>query len=101
MKITKLFYGFLTAGLLALAACSKSTSGSSAPYDINGVKVDQPKFVTAFENAAPEVMGNEYGEVIEGIRYRQWDRALTALDKLAQHPGLNESQKKIVGELTE
>jgi hypothetical protein len=46
-------------------------------------------------------MGANYSEVIEGIRYRQWDRALVALDKLGQQTNLNESQKKIVAQLTE
>jgi hypothetical protein len=101
MRITKLFYGLLTAGLLGLVACSKSSSGSSAPLEINGVKVDQPSFVAAFENAPPEVKGSDYSEVTEGIRYRQWDRALVALDKLGQQPNLNEAQKKSVAQLTE
>src|SRR5262252_9360294 len=101
MKITKLFYGLLTASLLGLVACSKSSSGSLAPSEINGVKVDKPSFVAAFENAPPEVKGSDYSEVLEGIRYRQWDRALVALDKLAQQPNLSEAQKKSVGQLTE
>ena len=84
----------LLAGVLAPAGCSKEKP--PAPV-VAGVTVF-PKLQEAFTTASPELTNIVY-EVNMAARERDYSRALTALDKLANAPGLTEPQKQVVGEV--
>jgi hypothetical protein len=62
--------------------------------------VDLPKLQAAFATASPELQ-TLVSEVAQGLRYSDYTRALPALEKLANAPGLTEPQKKVVAEVTE
>jgi hypothetical protein len=87
----------LLAGGLALTGCSKQAPPTPAPM---GVTIDLPRLQQAFANTTPELQA-ALSEVTMGMRYSDYPRAFTALDKLANAPGITDAQKKIVGEVTE
>ena len=84
----------LLAGGLALTGCGKKPT----PMPSSGI--DVPKLGEAFATASPEIQV-AVSEVTMGVRYAEYARVLSALEKLANAPGLTEPQKKIVGEVTE
>src|SRR5437016_5887286 len=51
---------------LAVAGCKKNAEGTAVP-EINGVKVDFPKFQHTFENATPEIQQG-VSDTIQGVR---------------------------------
>ena len=101
MKSTNWLMMFMLAsglvGVLALTGCGKKDSGAMAP---GGVMVDLPKLQQAFAATTPDLQ-TALSEVNMGIRYGDFPRAFTALDKLANAPGITDAQKKIVGEVIE
>jgi hypothetical protein len=60
-----------------------------------GVEVEMPSLLEACQDVAnPEIQAS-LEQAALGLRYGQYERALTELDKLAAAPELNEQQKKI------
>ncbi len=100
MKLRQfLFACFVGLSLAALPGCSKSSNQQSPDaVDINGVKVDLPKFQKAFENAPQEVLDGER-KFLMAFRYGQYENALMELDKLSNAQGLTDDQKKMVATL--
>jgi len=97
MKTANWMMMFLLAGVLALAGCGKEKPAATV---MNGVTVDLPKLQEAFATASSELQ-TSVSEVRMGVRYGVYARALTALEKLANAPGLTEDQKKVVAQVTE
>ncbi len=90
----------LAAGcLVAVAGCKKSEVVAPVT-EYNGVKVDWPKLDSEFANASPELQANA-ALAKRYIRYSLFPRAMIELDKLANSPGLTESQKKAVTDVME
>ena len=92
----------LTAGLLivislvGLQACKKQPPPPST-VEVQGVQVDVPKLDQAFATASPEILGLK-NEAVQNIRYGFNEKALMALDKLVNDPGLTDPQKKVVND---
>ncbi len=84
-------------GGLALTGCGKKQPPAPAPM---GVTIDIPRLQQAFANTTPDLQ-TAVSEVAMGMRYGEYPRAFTALEKLANAPGITDAQKKIVGEVTE
>jgi hypothetical protein len=97
MKTLKWISLLLLAGVIAIAGCGKPKVQSPV---IDGTTIDMPKLREAFATAPPEI-NSTMAEINVGVRYRDYPRALTGLDKLANAPGLTDAQKKIVGVVTE
>jgi len=87
----------LLAGIVAVAGCGKQEAPSTV---VQGTTIDMPKLRGAFETATPETQA-ALSEVNMGVRYRDFARALVALEKLANAPGLTDAQKKVVAEVAE
>jgi hypothetical protein len=62
--------------------------------DINGVKVDLPKFLDAFANCPPDQKTLE-ADIQSNIRYGRYVEALADLDTLSKNSGLTPAQSKI------
>jgi hypothetical protein len=87
--------------VVALTGCKKSQQQAVGPRtQYLGVQVDWPKLDTEFSNAPPELQKSAY-EIKRDFRYSLFPQAMVALDKLANAPNLNESQKKLVTDLME
>ncbi len=97
MKTANWMMMLVLAGGLALTGCGKQAPPAPAPM---GVTVDIPKLQQAFAAAGPDLQ-TALSEVSMGMRYGDYTRAFTGLDKLANAPGITDAQKKIVGEVTE
>ena len=80
-----------------MAGCGKQ---EVPPTVVQGTTIDIPKLRGAFETATAETQA-ALSEVNMGVRYRDFTRALVALQKLANAPGLTDAQKKVVAEGTE
>ena len=99
MKTLKWMALVLTAGMLALAGCSKAQKLPDS-QDVNGVSVDLPKLQNAFVGAPPDVL-NDVSQVAFGMRYGDYMKALASLDKLASNTTITEAQKKVVADVIE
>jgi len=97
MKTANWMMMFLLAGALALTGCGKQKPAATV---VAGVTVDLPKLRETFATASPELQ-TVVSEVGMGVRYADYARALSALEKLANAPGLTDPQKKIANEVTE
>ena len=98
MKITTWWIKSSLAGALVLVGCSKSTPAVQPPV-VQGVTIDFPKLRDAFIPASPEVQAC-LAQITRGVRYKDYQLSLAALDKLARTPGLTQPQEKIVSEVT-
>jgi hypothetical protein len=85
--------------LLATTSCKKKAAASDSTViddqRLNSMKIDQ-----TFQGASMEVLKNVQ-EVETKARYRNWDEALTALEKLAGDSSLSDVQKKTVAQITD
>lgn len=97
MKTTYLMMMLLLAGVVALAGCGKEKPAATV---MDGVTVDLAKLQEAFATASSEAQ-TSVSEVRMGVRYGDYRRAFTALEKLASAPGLTEDQKKLVAQVTD
>lgn len=87
----------LLAGIVGVAGCGKQ---EAPPPVVQGTTIDLPKLRGAFETATPETQA-ALSEVSMGVRYGDFARALVALEKLVNAPGLTDAQKKVVAEVAE
>jgi hypothetical protein len=89
-----------TAFLVIIAGCKKSEQRVERTSQSNGVRVDWPKVDNEFANSSPEVL-ESVSLIKRFIRYSQFPRAITELQKLASVPALTDSQKSMVADLVE
>ena len=91
---------FLTAGMFTFTACGKRQPPPPPPsVDVNGVKLDLPKFQQAFAGSIQ--FSESLAKVSNGIRYHQYDAVLKELKLLAANPGLNDQQKTAVADFND
>jgi hypothetical protein len=90
----------LALAVLAFAGCGKKEVANVDMPEIEGVKVNIPGLQKAFETAGGDVQ-QQVSAVIQGIRYRTYERSLEALDSLANNATVTPDQKKIVTEVLE
>lgn len=100
MNVKPLPVILLLASSVAFCSCGKKQPPAPPPAEISGVKVDVPKLRQSFTGAAQELQ-SDLNTFTSSLRYGQYEKALMALDKLANSPGLSEDQKKIVGQVIE
>ena len=100
MKTYKTILTLVILAALAAAGCKKKAPAAPPPYNINGVNVDSPKLAQSLANVSPEAQ-THVTEFQMSLRYQAYDKALVALDKLANDPSLTEPQKKVVSEVIE
>jgi hypothetical protein len=81
--------------LLAFAGCGKSDKTGAQP---TSAATEFTKFRTEFPSPTPEQQ-QVIAKVSQGIRYRLYSDALTALAQLSGDASLTEAQKKAVGDL--
>src|SRR5689334_8865804 len=100
MRTYNAVMSLLAAACLAGVVGCKKAEVVAPVTEYNGIKIDWPKLDSEFANASPELQGNAQ-LAKRYIRYSLFPRAMIELDKLANTPGLNESQKKAVTDLME
>lgn len=91
---------FLAGALLAFSGCGKKEAANVEMPEIEGVKVNIPGLQKAFDTAGGDVQ-QQVSTVIQGIRYRTYERSLEALDSLANNATVTPEQKKVVTEVLE
>ena len=95
--LSYLISGILLAGLVVVG-CGKKEPPPTA--NIEGVTVDLPKLQQAFTGAPQDVLV-QVNNVGFGLRYKEYVKALAALDQLANNPNVTDPQKKVVNEVIE
>jgi len=85
---------------LAFGACQKSEPARGLAREYDGVKVEWPRLETEFTDASPETQ-MIISTALHAFRYGQFPQALLELNKLAQVPGLTDTQKKLIADLIE
>jgi hypothetical protein len=103
MKRTSLWVvGVLLACALVAPGCKKTAAQSDNPtLDVNGVKVELPRLQKTLASSTSQDVQNNVSQVVFGLRYGDYTKALMALDKLSSDPSLNEQQKKVVADVIE
>jgi hypothetical protein len=104
MKLSTTVLGILMAlTLVAFAGCKKKPLAGNlgAPMQIEGIAVDLPKLQASINAGSNADLQAAVASVFQGIRYRQYEKALMDLDKLASDANLTEEQKKLTGEVLE
>ncbi len=85
-------------GLAGFAGCGKKGPDAGAqlkPMVVDGVDVDLPKLQASVDASGNADLQSSVRTVLMAFRYRQYDKALMEMEKLANDPGLNEQQKNI------
>jgi hypothetical protein len=104
MKTIKLVLGLLLVGaLFALPGCGKKGGNidtDNPPMVVEGVNVDVPKLIKTLESATPEQQASARNLQM-AFRYRQYEKALMEIDKLANDATLNEEQKSVATNVLE
>jgi hypothetical protein len=98
MKKTNFLFALLALGLFAPAGCKKSEPTAGPTNEYYGVKIDVAKLDAEFANPSLDVL-SQVLQVKRFFHYQQFPQAVLELNKLAQMPGLTESQKKLVSDL--
>ena len=99
MRIRVVWGGFCLAILVLLGACGKSSEADKLPpMEFEGVKVDTPRLMAEFVNAAPELQ-KPVNEAVTKVRYKQYLQAMMELDAALKNPGLNDKQKKLIAQV--
>ncbi len=91
-------YAVLLAGVVALAGCGQAKT-TPPPPAANGVVVDIPKLQQAFATTTDNSIKEHLAQAAFGVRYGDYAKTLTELDKLTASPGLTEPQKQVVAEV--
>ena len=100
MKLDKAVTTLLVLATAAFAGCKKKAPPPPQATTIGGVKVDAPRLAAELATAGPEAK-TALTDFQMALRYQMYERALAPLDKLANDPTLNESQKKVVNDVIE
>lgn len=89
--------------LVTFAGCKKKPLAGTqgAPIQIEGIAVDLPKLQAAIAAGGNADLQAGVSGVYQGIRYRQYQKALMELDKLASDTNLTDEQKKLANEVLE
>ena len=90
----------LSALLFVVGGCGKKQPTAPPAYEIKGVKVDVPKLQQAFAGSPPEIQA-DVNQTTLNLRYGMYEKSLMALDRLANNPAVNDTQKKVVNDLIE
>jgi hypothetical protein len=98
MKIISTLVGLSACLLVVGSGCGKPAPPPAPQVD--GVTVDLPKLNEAFVDANRDLK-TAATMVGFNIRYKKYEDALMALDKLANDPAVTEPQKKIVNDVIE
>ncbi len=104
MKLTNFVLGIiLVIGLAGFAGCKKKAAARAPedPVTIEGVKVDLPKLMGSIDAGGNAELQASVRNVQMSLRYRQWDKTLAEMEKLAANPNLNDEQKKLANEVFE
>ncbi len=104
MKLTNFVLGiFLAVGLAGLAGCKKKQAGTiiPPPMTVEGVNVELPKLMALIDAGGNAELQASVRNVQMSLRYRQWDKTLAEMEKLAANPTLNDEQKKAANEVFE
>lgn len=92
-------FSLLLLPVLLAAACEKAYQPPTY-IETDGVKVETPKLQAVFASAPTYDQKAAVAQVAEGVRYRQYDKALAALEALSNDATLTPEQKKVVEEVT-
>jgi len=68
---------------------------------VEGIKVDLPKLQASVDATGNADLQAGVREVLMSFRYRQYEKALMAMDKLVNDANLNEEQKKLANDVLE
>jgi hypothetical protein len=102
MKTTTWMVMILLTGVLALAGgCGKSAPKVQDWDEVNGVKVDLPKFQRELGSAVDQQAQFSTSMVIVRFKVGEYAVVLAELNKLANNPTLTPTQKKVVLDMTE
>ena len=82
--------------MIAVDGCKKQEAATGA--QTAGVNVDINKMAADFASAGPEIQ-QSFSQVRFALRYGQYDKAIAALNELANNASLNDAQKKQVSDL--
>ena len=91
----------LTLALLTLTLAGCSKPAPTNPVTVDGVGVDTPKLMQAFQPNPPREIQDALMQISMGIRYSDYMKALAALDQLNSNPSLTPDQKKVVATVIE
>jgi len=102
MKMMQWLLLVLGGATLLVVGCKKAAdTAATDAVQVNGVAVDMPKFHMAFAETTNSELRKMVFDVDQSFRYRDYVRALMALEQLSSSPDLTEPQKKIIGDVTE
>jgi len=104
MKLRNVILGIVLAvGLAGFTGCKKKEAPGSAlaPMIVEGIKVDLPKLQASVDATGNADLQAGVREVLMSFRYRQYEKALMAMDKLVNDANLNEEQKKLANDVLE
>jgi hypothetical protein len=100
MKTSRMLLGLLAVGWIVLAGCKKSEPPVVHANVYFGVQVDLDKLDPEFSSAGPE-LGHSAQLIKRYYLYSEFPRAAAELERLANDPGLSESQRKLAAVLLE
>jgi len=104
MKLMNVLLGIVLAcAVVSLSGCKKKQAAgpSAAPMNVEGVSVDLPKLQASIDATGNADLQSGVRSVLMDFRYRQYEKALMDIDKLANDTTLNEEQKKLAAEVLE
>ena len=98
MKKNICLLSFVIASLLVVggAGCNKQQSSSAAPPKTLQEGIAQLQ--ASLANASPQAQSNFYA-IYMGVRYTDYAKVTNAMQQLVSDPGLNDQQKKLVGDV--
>jgi SpoVK/Ycf46/Vps4 family AAA+-type ATPase len=88
----------LAIATVGLAGCGK-TQQPAGSVQVNGVSVDMPKLRQVFSGSSNDQIRKLLFEVDQGFRYKDYLRAIAALEQLSNHAEATDEQKKVVAEV--
>lgn len=88
----------MAAGCLVFADGCKKQEPSE--WKTLGTRVSMSELRQAFKDASGDGIQSCLSDVTMGVHYGEYTKALAALEKLANQPGLTARQKKAISEVT-
>jgi len=98
---TRAFWSVLCLTLSLLpGGCGKSHEADQLPpMEFDRVKVDTPRLGAVFQSASPELQQQQVDDAATKVRYKQYLQAMMGLDEVLKNPALNDTQKKLSGQV--